>query len=186
MPVLQAQQSNASSADMLKIRDELDQRSAEFNGLADSHQSEIDSKIHDDAWKYKYAHLKVSLVDGSEYSVANVSISEQFDLAEFGIDGTDCPFLVTGKSDDLAQGSPLFTIGNPSGLTYTVTSGVFSGFHEDGNRTCLQTDAPINPGNSGGPLIDPQGRAVGINTMVLKDARNIGFSIPVTAIDQAF
>ncbi|MEP6881197.1 MAG: trypsin-like peptidase domain-containing protein, partial [Dokdonella sp.] len=182
----QAQQSDASSADMLKIRGELDQRGAEFDGLADSFRTEIDSKIHDDAWKYKFAHLKVSLVDGSEYSVANVHISEQFDLAEFSIDGNDCPFLVTGKPDDLAQGSPLFTIGNPSGLTYTVTSGVFSGFREDGDRTYLQTDAPINPGNSGGPLIDPQGRVVGINTMVLKDAQNIGFSIPVSAIDQAF
>ena len=116
------------------------------------------------------------------YSVANVNISEQFDLAEFSIDGTDCPFLVTSKPDDLAEGSPLLTIGNPSGLT----SGVFSGFREDGNRTCLQTDAPINPGNCGGPSIDPQGRVVGINAMMLKNARNIGFLIPVTAIDQAF
>lgn len=182
----QAQQSEASSTDILKIREEIQQRSAEFDGLADTYRSEIDNSIHDEAWKFKYAHLKVSLVDGTEYSVANVTISEQFDLAEFSIDGVDCPFLATGDPDDLAQGGQLFTIGNPSGLTYTVTSGVFSGFRQDGEHTYLQTDAPINAGNSGGPLIDPQGRVVGINTMVLKDAQNIGFSIPVTAIDQAF
>ena len=181
-----AQRSGASSTDMLKLREELEKRRAEFDGLADTYRSEIDSKIRDEAWKFKYAHLKVSLVDGTEYSVANVTISERFDLAEFALNGIDCPFLVTGDPDDLAQGSPLFTIGNPSGLTYTVTSGVFSGFREDDGRMFLQTDAPINAGNSGGPLIDPQGRVVGINTMVLKDAQNIGFSIPVTAIDEAF
>ncbi len=181
-----ALRSNASSADLLKLREEINRRKAEFDGLADTYRSEIDNKIHDEAWKFKYSHLKVSLVDGTEYSVANVTISERFDLAEFTLNDNDCPFLVAGNLDDLAQGSPLFTIGNPSGLTYTVTSGVFSGFREDGERIYLQTDAPINAGNSGGPLIDPQGRVVGINTMVLKDAQNIGFSIPVTAIDEAF
>jgi serine protease Do len=50
----------------------------------------------------------------------------------------------------------------------------------------LQTDAPINPGNSGGPLVDEQGRVVGINTMVLRNVQNIGFSIPITAIPAAF
>lgn len=181
-----AQRSGVSSADMLKLREELDLRRAEFDSLADTYRSEIDSKIRDEAWKFKYAHLKVSLVDGTEYSVANVTISERFDLAEFTLNENDCPFLVAGNLDDLAQGSPLFTIGNPSGLTYTVTSGVFSGFRKDDGRVFLQTDAPINAGNSGGPLIDPQGRVVGINTMVLKDAQNIGFSIPVTAINEAF
>lgn len=181
-----AQRAGASSTAMLKLREELEKKKAEFDGLADTYRSEIDSKIHDEAWKYKYAHLKVSLVDGTEYSVANVTISERFDLAEFTLNDNDCPFLVAGNLDDLAQGSPLFTIGNPAGLTYTVTSGVFSGFRNDDDRVFLQTDAPINAGNSGGPLIDPQGRVVGINTMVLKDAQNIGFSIPVTAIEKAF
>jgi len=181
-----AERELASVDTLLAIREELERRGAEFDGLADTYRAEIDSKIRDEAWKYKYAHLKVSLVDGAEYSVANVSISERFDLAEFTIDGLDCPFLATGNPDDLAQGSPLFTIGNPAGLTYTVTSGVFSGFRDNEDRTYLQTDAPINAGNSGGPLIDPEGRVVGINTMVLKDAQNIGFSIPVTAIEEAF
>lgn len=181
-----AQRAGASSTDLLKLRDELARRSAEFDGLAESYRSEIESKISDEAWKFKYAPLKVSLVDGTEYSVANVTISERFDLAEFTLNDSDCPFLVAGDPDELAQGGQLFTIGNPSGLTYTVTSGVFSGFRQDGDRIFLQTDAPINAGNSGGPLIDLQGRVVGINTMVLKGAQNIGFSIPVTAIDQAF
>ena len=181
-----ALQAGASSADLVRIRETLERRRAEFESLADTYRAEIDSRIRDEAWKYKFAHLKVSLVDGSEYSVANVTISERFDLAAFTLNDIDCPFLVAGDPDELAQGGPLFTIGNPSGLTYTVTSGVFSGFREDDGRTFLQTDAPINAGNSGGPLIDPQGRVVGINTMVLKNAQNIGFSIPVTAIDEAF
>ena len=80
----------------------------------------------------------------------------------------------------------MFTIGNPSGLTYTVTSGVFSGFRNEGKESYLQTDAPINPGNSGGPLVDANGRVLGINTMVMRNAQNIGFAIPITAIPEGF
>ncbi len=182
----QALQSGASSTDLARIREALKQRGTEFDGLAGFYRSRIDKKIRDETWKYKHSLLKVSLVDGAEFSVGDVSISERYDLARFTLNAVDCPFLVAADPDDLAQGGQLFTIGNPSGLTYTVTSGVFSGFREDNGRVFLQTDAPINAGNSGGPLIDPQGRVVGINTMVLKDAQNIGFSIPVTAIEQAF
>jgi serine protease Do len=138
------------------------------------------------ARQYSSAALKVSLVDGSEYSVADVKLSERYDLATFQLMAEDCPFLVEGDVAGLAQGSPLFTIGNPSGLTYTVTSGVFSGTHTEDGVHYLQTDAPINPGNSGGPLVDEQGRVVGINTMVLRNVQNIGFSIPITAIPAAF
>lgn len=181
-----ALQTRASTAELLKMREEIVRRSSELDALPETFRGEIDSKLHDEAWKYRSAKLSVSLVDGSEFQVSQVRISEEYDLAAFAIDGVDCPFLVRGDPDNLAQGGQLFTIGNPSGLTYTVTSGVFSGFREEDGQTFLQTDAPINPGNSGGPLIDPQGRVVGINTMVLRNAQSIGFSIPVTAIDLAF
>jgi hypothetical protein len=138
------------------------------------------------AREYSSAELKVSLVDGSAYSVADVTFSERYDLATFQLMAEDCPFLVEGDVAGLAQGSTLFTIGNPSGLTYTVTSGVFSGTHTEEGVHYLQTDAPINPGNSGGPLVDEQGRVVGVTTMVLRNVQNIGFAIPVTAIPAAF
>jgi serine protease Do len=138
------------------------------------------------AREYSSAELKVSLVDGSAYSIAEVKLSDRYDLATFQLIAEDCPFLVKGDVAGLAQGSTLFTIGNPSGLTYTVTSGVFSGTHTAEGVNYLQTDAPINPGNSGGPLVDEQGRVVGINTMVLRNVQNIGFAIPITAIPAAF
>lgn len=181
-----ALQSGGSSSELQAMRDELQRLGIESDSLSDTVRAEIDERIRDEAWKYRDAALKVSLIDGTEYAVRNVRNSDHYDLAVFTIDGVDCPFLATGDPDELAQGGQLFTIGNPSGLTWTVTSGVFSGFREEGGLRFLQTDAPINPGNSGGPLIDPQGRVVGINTMVLKDAQGIGFSIPVTAIDEAF
>lgn len=182
----EALQAGVSSAELDELREELQRIADEYDSLSYTVRAEIDSKISDEAWKYKNAALTVTLVDGSAYSVRNVQSSDHYDLATFTIDAVDCPFLVAGDPDELAQGGQLFTIGNPSGLTWTVTSGVFSGFREEAGLRYLQTDAPINPGNSGGPLIDPQGRVVGINTMVLRDAQGIGFSIPVTAIDEAF
>lgn len=182
----EALQSGGSSTELQAMCDELQRLGIEFDSLSDTVRAEIDEQISDEAWKYRDSALKVSLVDGTEYSVRNVRNSDHYDLAQFTIDGVDCPFLAMGEPDELAQGGQLFTIGNPSGLTWTVTSGVFSGFREEEGLRFLQTDAPINPGNSGGPLIDQQGRVVGINTMVLRDAQGIGFSIPVTAIDDAF
>jgi S1-C subfamily serine protease len=182
----EALQMGGSSTELQELRDELQRLGSELDTLSENVRAEIDEKISDEAWKYKDSALTVTLVDGTEYSVRNARSSEHYDLAAFRIDGIDCPFLAAGDPDELAQGGQLFTIGNPSGLTWTVTSGVFSGFREEDGLRFLQTDAPINPGNSGGPLIDPQGHVVGINTMVLRDAQGIGFSIPVTAIDEAF
>jgi S1-C subfamily serine protease len=78
-------------------------------------------------------------------------------------------------------GSRLYTIGNPAGLAYTVTSGIFSGERQEGGQRLLQTDAPINPGNSGGPLLLESGAVIGINTMVLRGAQGVGFAIPIEA-----
>ena len=79
------------------------------------------------------------------------------------------------------SGARVYTIGNPSGLAYTVTTGVVSGFREMNGKPYVQTDAPINPGNSGGPLIDEQGRVIGINSMVMRGVTGIGFAIPIAA-----
>jgi S1-C subfamily serine protease len=71
-------------------------------------------------------------------------------------------------------------------MTYTLTSGVFSGERFDGETRYLQTDAPINPGNSGGPLITENGRVIGVNSMVLRDTQGIGFALPIEAVFKAF
>ncbi|GLR18615.1 trypsin-like peptidase domain-containing protein [Portibacter lacus] len=81
---------------------------------------------------------------------------------------------------DLSEGNPVIAIGHPYGLKYTVTTGIISNLlHEQSGITYIQHDAAINPGNSGGPLLDRDGSVIGINTFVIRDGNNIGFSLPV-------
>ena len=168
------------------LQADVDQLQDQIQNLPKTVTRDLEREAKTAAQKYSSAELKVSLVDGSAYAVKGLRLSKRYDLATFQLIAEDCPFLAEGDVVGLAQGSELFTIGNPSGLTYTVTSGVFSGTHTEEDVSYLQTDAPINPGNSGGPLVDKQGRVVGINTMVLRNVQNIGFAIPITAIPAAF
>lgn len=95
-----------------------------------------------------------------------------------------------GSSADLRIGSPVTAIGNPFGLSQSVTSGIISGMHRSDHSSriqdYIQLDAPINPGNSGGALIDNKGRLVGINSAIMSSPGaitpaniGIGFAIPV-------
>jgi S1-C subfamily serine protease len=126
------------------------------------------------------------LVDGREFKSLHAEFASNLDLALFQLPATDCPHIPVGTSMGLALGQRLYTIGNPSGLTYTVTSGVFSGQRSDGRNRLLQTDAPINPGNSGGPLLTEDGRVIGINSMVMRGTQGIGFAIPIEAAFDEF
>jgi serine protease Do len=128
----------------------------------------------------------VTLADGTQFDAVHASYAEHLDLALFQLPADHCPHVLPGSSTGLALGERLYTIGNPSGLAYTVTSGVFSGERGQGQERVLQTDAPINPGNSGGPLITQSGRVVGVNTRVLRGVQGIGFAIPIEAVYQEF
>jgi S1-C subfamily serine protease len=114
------------------------------------------------------------------------------DLAIIRVDADDLVPMEIGRSSDLRLGDEVIAIGFPLGLGPTVTSGIVSAVGRtitasNGNgrsgelQNLLQTDAAINPGNSGGPLIDVEGRLVGINTAAVQAgaAENIGFSIPI-------
>ena len=169
-----------------EIKAEINLLKNELEDLPERLKVAVADEIDSDARQYSFSSLTVSLVDGTEYRVDDVQLSDKYDLATFVLSGVDCPFISSDNPDDLGQGNRLYTIGNPSGLTYTVTSGVFSGFRQEGDATFLQTDAPINPGNSGGPLVTEEGKVIGVNTMVLRDVQNIGFAIPITAIEDAF
>ncbi|GAB6035468.1 DegQ family serine endoprotease [Fundidesulfovibrio butyratiphilus] len=114
----------------------------------------------------------------------------ELDLALVKIDdGSDLPFLEFGDSAALKVGAWVVAIGNPFGLQNTVTAGIVSakgrvigaGPFDD----FLQTDASINPGNSGGPLLDLDGKVVGINSAVVASAQGIGFAIPADMAKQA-
>jgi serine protease Do len=124
--------------------------------------------------------LSIVLADGTKLMGLVDYVSEEQDLAIVRpLPNARCPAIPTGDSRALNQGDVLFTIGSPMGLRHVVTSGVFSGNVEIDGHLMLQTDAPINPGNSGGPLIDQEGRVVGINTLVMAPAQGIGFAIPI-------
>jgi S1-C subfamily serine protease len=101
------------------------------------------------------------------------------------------PIANLGHSDDLMIGESVIAIGNPFGLSHTITTGVISALDRsirvDENRIFrgfIQTDAPINPGNSGGPLINILGQVIGINTAIYGNAQGIGFAIPIDKVNR--
>ncbi|CQR73666.1 Putative serine protease HhoB precursor [Sporomusa ovata DSM 2662] len=125
------------------------------------------------------------------YAAKLIGSDEQLDLAILKIDaGDDLPSLEFGDSNKLEVGSWVIAIGNPYGLDHTVTVGVISAkgrpLSINGNQftDLLQTDASINPGNSGGPLINLQGKVIGINTAINAQAQGIGFAIPSSTVTQ--
>lgn len=130
---------------------------------------------------------KVILVDGSEYSVSTLQLSQEQDLALLSIDVYNSPAIPIVKAMDYPeQGAPVFTIGSPMGLHHSVTSGVISGYRTLKGKKLVQVDAPINPGNSGGPLINVKGHVVGVNTMIINNTEGIGFAIPFETVLEEF
>ena len=123
------------------------------------------------------AQMSVTLNDGSRHSATYVASDVNTDVAVIKIDGvSNLPVLEFGDSDKLAVGQQVVAVGSPLGLSATVTSGIVSALNrpvratQDGGQSSLmdgiQTDAAINPGNSGGPLVDMQGRLVGMNSVI--------------------
>ena len=126
---------------------------------------------------------------GAKMEAKVVGIDRDSDLAVLKIDRTGLPFLSFGDSGELHQGQLVLAFGNPLGLENSVTMGVVSSvarqIKPDDPMIYIQTDAPINPGNSGGPLLDADGRVVGINTFILTQSggsEGIGFAIPSNVV----
>jgi serine protease Do len=126
---------------------------------------------------------------GAKLEAKVVGVDRDSDLAVLKIDRTGLPFLPFGDSGDLHQGQLVLAFGNPLGLSNSVTMGVVSSvarqIKPDDPMIYIQTDAPINPGNSGGPLLDADGRVVGINTFILSQSggsEGIGFAIPSNVV----
>ena len=139
--------------------------------------------------------LLVTFGNGNVYEAEIVGVDPMNDLAVIRIDaGTDLPSPVPlGNSDALEVGQFVLAIGNPFGLEQTLTTGVISALGrviESGEGfigEAIQTDAAINPGNSGGPLLDLDGRLVGINTQILSPSgasAGIGFAVSVDTVQR--
>ena len=131
--------------------------------------------------------IKVTFNDGKQFNGKVVGRDPLTDIAVIRIEASELPTIPLGDSDTAKVGEFVIAIGNPYGLSHTVTTGVLSAKGRpisagDSGReyeNFLQTDAAINPGNSGGPLLNLQGEVIGINTAILPYAQGIGFAIPI-------
>ena len=136
------------------------------------------------------ATIRVQLKDGREADARIVGRDPDTDLAVLKIDLTPLPVAVFGRSDQLKVGDVVLAIGNPLGLSQTVTHGIVSATSRQQLGIApledfIQTDAPINFGNSGGALVDSSGALVGINTAIVAKnlgVEGIGFAIPVNMV----
>lgn len=183
--IVREQQMRRALADqpgMNTERLELDQRIQTLQGQLADLPGSVGAAVRGKVDAANREGFTVTMIDGREYQGLHARYAASRDLALLQLPLEHCAHLSPGDSTRLQIGQRLYTVGNPSGLAYTVTSGVFSGERENSGERLLQTDAPINPGNSGGPLVTEDGRVVGINTMVLRGAQGIGFAIPIEAI----
>jgi S1-C subfamily serine protease len=150
--------------------------------------------------------VDVTFVDGNRYTAKVIGTDIYSDIAVIQIQNITQPQqqsllskpLLIGNSSKLEVGDQVIAIGNPFGLTDTLTTGIVSGvgrlLPSSGAAgfsipNAIQTDAPINPGNSGGPLLNMQGQVVGINTAILSDTGNgfsgLGFAVPSNTVAKA-
>ena len=118
--------------------------------------------------------------DGRSFKARKVREDERYDISLIKIDGGSFPYLELGDANEVYAGEPVITIGNPGGLSFTITRGIVSYNGRLINQTpYLQTDAAINPGNSGGPMINTSLKVIGINTLTSTSAQGISFALPI-------
>jgi S1-C subfamily serine protease len=135
--------------------------------------------------------VEVTFSNRKKYKAQVIGMDPSHDLAVLKISADGAPPAVLGDSKGLIVGQKVFAIGNPFGLSGTMTRGIISSMRSirgpDGTPIdeAIQTDAAINPGNSGGPLLNSRGEVIGINTMIATGGANqsagVGFAIPINA-----
>jgi S1-C subfamily serine protease len=132
--------------------------------------------------------IEVTLHNRKKYGATIVGVDRAHDLAVVQIKAPELTPMVLGDSSKLQVGQKVYAIGNPFGLSGTLTRGIVSSIRQvqepDGMKIedAIQTDASINPGNSGGPLLNMHGEVIGINTMIASNvgqSAGIGFAIPI-------
>jgi serine protease Do len=132
------------------------------------------------------SEIQVTLSNGKPYRGKVLGVDHETDVAVVKVlNAPSLPAAQIGDSRRLVPGQWAIAIGNPLGYQQTVTVGVVGNtgrsveVEDRVYKSLIQTDAAINPGNSGGPLVDINGRVIGINTIVRTDAQGIGFAIPI-------
>ena len=122
-------------------------------------------------------------VGSATYAARVGAVSKGSDLAVLHVYNASAtqPVLQLGSASDVRVGQEVIAVGSPLGLTNTVTRGIVSALRDVGSVRLVQTDAAINPGNSGGPLVDRQGRVIGINTMTVMPSAGQGLAFAIAA-----
>ncbi len=119
-----------------------------------------------------------------KYEVAGyVGIDAQRDLALLKIVGAKAPFIPLEHSDEVAIGDTVYTVGNPRGLEGTFSDGIISGVRRIRGDTLLQITAPISPGSSGGPVLNAEGKVIGVAVASFKGGQNLNFAIPSSYLE---
>ncbi|QDT36814.1 putative periplasmic serine endoprotease DegP-like precursor [Stratiformator vulcanicus] len=127
--------------------------------------------------------IRVQLSDGTDYDVSEVhATARNADLAILKIDADDLKPLPLGESSRVRPGETVVALGNPQGLKYSVVTGVLSGKRRIDEQPMLQLAMPIEPGNSGGPLLNTEGRVLGIVSIKSLVTPNLGFAIEIDAL----
>jgi serine protease Do len=137
--------------------------------------------------------IEVSLADKRSFKAAIVGPDPMTDIAIIKLDAKDLPVLVLGNSDSINVGNFVLAVGNPFGLSGTITMGIVSAKGRgnlgiEGYENFIQTDAAVNPGNSGGALVNVHGELIGINTAIYAGRsggnQGIGFAVPINMARQ--
>jgi S1-C subfamily serine protease len=138
------------------------------------------------------SEIQVSLSDGRMLPARVVGVDSLTDLAVLRINGDGLVAAEWGDSDEVAVGAMVWAVGSPFGLQSSITFGIVSAKHRAGMagkmyQDFLQTDAAVNPGNSGGPLVDADGRVIGINTAIVGQAyQGVSFAIPSSVAKEVY
>ncbi|OGJ12844.1 hypothetical protein A3K82_00825 [Candidatus Pacearchaeota archaeon RBG_19FT_COMBO_34_9] len=118
--------------------------------------------------------------DGESHSVARIGENPTMDITLLKIDDRGYSSLELRDSDNIGIGEKVIAIGNPYGLSFSVSQGIVSNIHQEGEnglKAYILTDTALNPGNSGGPLIDVNGEVIGINNFKLSESEGLGFAL---------
>ena len=143
--------------------------------ITNEHVVRDNKEVVIDGQKFEKQLTKVLFVD-PKYDLAFLQTPQDHKMSEVYIN----------NSSDLNEGDVVIAVGHPFGLKYTATKGIISNLmHQQGNVNYIQHDAALNPGNSGGPLIYLNGKIIGVNTFIIRDGNNIGFSLPVSYLEDS-
>mgnify|MGYP001558558726 CR=1 FL=1 len=125
--------------------------------------------------------------DGQQHRISKVGENSLMDIALLKMDSSNYNPLELGNSDNVVQSERVIAIGNAEGTGFSVTHGSVSNIHkagENGLNIYIQIDAALNPGNSGGPLVDANGKVIGMNTFKIANTESMGFALESNYIKQ--